>query len=804
MGGADRMSLWSSVRGSRIWEIDVGNGNGVCQAVAIAWSPDGQSIAVVREPLAISIHSLQDGRVAYNLPINTVSEPGNPAGHVTGVWWFRDDKTGPSNSSIPDIFKRNNLITGSAHSILKILPLLDSMQEETDKSTATDLFAFQGSHTHSTQKSHLPKIIEVWPSLLADPAAASIGRTSHGKIAMDEANLDEADTSNLDSVLMVVDNLGRIYSYLDGHFPLGIVAIGKEVDFVSAVKHPSRPLFIGQPRIMTEGSYSINLTPAIIRMPLLSQRKSRDLAKLSTTAREIVWYAMRSVKEMREAWYGSETNTGAREWGPRWIKSLETKQKEQFGQLYSDPILDLTYLLGTGRSSEALQDFLGSGEQMSERGLLKWETTVSEAFIKLRDYSEKRIAPALQRLHIVLEEVQGWSNLQQFSSFELSAHDITYCLDMASRGIIIASWLAAVSRRELLRFREFISWLRYEVTNLNNTSNEVNVIQHDILEVNNYFIAGLEESPVDQWFTGPLPQFRLVDLGFAEFQNGPLGQALEHAHSVAANASQMAWQKTFPQRDLSGVDRNLEALIQELGNCCERVFHHASAAASRSAVVSFDPLSKPKREPETMPVPEQPLGFPFRERSVLSENSELIQHLISHFPYPDSNALLLVELRFEVEAPELPSEIGVALLECYLTEEGEEQSNFDLLDADFFDDECVVIIYRLREGETTLSYDNIGYQNLLHDAYVKRSTREDLMQDTLQLWKDGQLPLQRVSVDRRRALSGCKTGAVSMALNGRVNRRVACVLDSTGTWLESFDMEGDAEDMEVADDAGAG
>jgi len=45
------------------------------------------------------------------------------------------------------------------------------------------------------------------------------------------------------------------------------------------------------------------------------------------------------------------------------------------------------------------------------QGIQKWESTVTEALIKLRDFAEKRIAPALQRLHVVLEEVQGWSRL---------------------------------------------------------------------------------------------------------------------------------------------------------------------------------------------------------------------------------------------------------------------------------------------------------------------------------------------------------------------------------------------------------
>ncbi|KAG6842196.1 hypothetical protein C0991_000166 [Blastosporella zonata] len=50
-------------------------------------------------------------------------------------------------------------------------------------------------------------------------------------------------------------------------------------------------------------------------------------------------------------------------------------------------------------------------------------------------------------------------------------------------------------------------------------------------------------------------------------------------------------------------------------------------------------------------------------------------------------------------------------------------------------------------------------------------------------------------IKRSRALKGGKTGGVSLALNGRQGRRVACVLDSKGM-LESFDMEGDEDDVE--------
>lgn len=124
-------------------------------------------------------------------------------------------------------------------------------------------------------------------------------------------------------------------------------------------------------------------------------------------------------------------------------------------------MLDLTCLLTTGRASDSLSDYLGSGEQMSERGLQKWESTIVEALVKLRDLSEKKVAPACQRLHILLEEVHGWSQLPQYESCNIDTLQVTACLGLASRAIILSGWLAAMTRRELVRFKEFMTWLKY-------------------------------------------------------------------------------------------------------------------------------------------------------------------------------------------------------------------------------------------------------------------------------------------------------------------------------------------------------
>ena len=49
---------------------------------------------------------------------------------------------------------------------------------------------------------------------------------------------------------------------------------------------------------------------------------------------------------------------------------------------------------------------------------------------------------------------------------------------------------------------------------------------------------------------------------------------------------------------------------------------------------------------------------------------------------------------------------------------------------------------------------------------------------------------------RRRLLSGCRHGEAELAVNGRKQRRIACVLDSQGSRLETFDLGEDNEEME--------
>lgn len=108
LGGNDRMSLWNINQGTRKWETDIGDGEATgFTAVAMAWGPDGQSIAVAREPPSVAVYSIQDGHRTH---VISLSHDGGTLSSLCGLWWFVDEDDAKTGSNIPDIFKRHGVI----------------------------------------------------------------------------------------------------------------------------------------------------------------------------------------------------------------------------------------------------------------------------------------------------------------------------------------------------------------------------------------------------------------------------------------------------------------------------------------------------------------------------------------------------------------------------------------------------------------------------------------------------------------------------------------------------------------------
>lgn len=197
--------------------------------------------------------------------------------------------------------------------------------------SATDLFAFKQKPARGIA-SNQPAVIASWPTLPSDLLAASIQSAKLGaQRPRPGEDLDEADLTNMDSVLAVADDAGHLHCFLDGSYPLGIIAsMAPCIASMSLAK--DNDLLFAHPRFTDPKMTS--LRPAVIHLPYLRRRALRDVARVSSSVRELVWYAMRVIKDMRAAWFGGEAQSGARELGPKWIRALETRMKDEFGRRY--------------------------------------------------------------------------------------------------------------------------------------------------------------------------------------------------------------------------------------------------------------------------------------------------------------------------------------------------------------------------------------------------------------------------------------------------------------------------------------
>lgn len=197
---------------------------------------------------------------------------------------------------------------------------------------ATDLFSFQNASSRLTPKLSLAPIISSWPTLPSDFLAASLKppKINNQHDQQPEPEPDEIDDPNLHSILVVSDDSAGIHCFLDGSYPIGTIALPINGP-LNAMYKKDDTLFMHS-HSFDKVNMSTSLNPVLVRLPELEHRIVHDVARVASSMRELVWYTMRVVKEMRGVWFGSETQNGAREIGPKWIRALEARQKNLFGR----------------------------------------------------------------------------------------------------------------------------------------------------------------------------------------------------------------------------------------------------------------------------------------------------------------------------------------------------------------------------------------------------------------------------------------------------------------------------------------
>lgn len=207
----------------------------------------------------------------------------------------------------------------------------------------SDLFSFQGALPTSTAKApKLPASIADWPCLPPDLVTASIkpfprpGDPQKRPRGPPEEVLDDVrpeNSLNYDSIVIAADDQCRCHFFMDATYPMGSVALGDAVDgvsrqIISLTSLPFRPTILAHVTYRVHEQGSTNILPVAADLTALRSIHAREVAKASSAARELAWYMLRVVEEMRSTWMGSsEHGEGARALGPKWVKELEAKQR---------------------------------------------------------------------------------------------------------------------------------------------------------------------------------------------------------------------------------------------------------------------------------------------------------------------------------------------------------------------------------------------------------------------------------------------------------------------------------------------
>jgi len=127
-------------------------------------------------------------------------------------------------------------------------------------------------------------------------------------------------------------------------------------------------------------------------------------------------------------------------------------------------------------------------------------------------------------------------------------------------------------------------------------------------------------------------------------------------------------------------------------------------------------------------------------------------------------SVCLSRMRYGGDMSAGPLTVNVALLECRAWQSNSDQGGYfcdmDVLSAEFFDDESMVLLYKYQKkhgalisylqsialiviggpGQTIIAmfdYNDLGYQTLSLDGYINGPSREELVQHVLQLWNEG-------------------------------------------------------------------
>ncbi|GAA6011335.1 hypothetical protein JCM8202_003987 [Rhodotorula sphaerocarpa] len=248
---------------------------------------------------------------------------------------------------------------------------------------------------------------------------------------------------------------GDVQLLLGGSIHLGSIAVGGRALAVTplppSTASPSSSSFAIRLAIhIVDASDQLLVKTITVPVPATLELVVRQ----STALRAILDHAFEALQESRNLW------DEARRIGKGWLQRLADISRPH--AVTQAPATQLHLLLVTGRPTRALHDFLAS--KLNERGLVKWEQAMAAALERLREVGWMSVTPALERVVLLLREVDAWARWpQRFGEHEFYREEVQIAVAAASEGIRAMARLQREAEEEERCFKHFRAWLHYEL-----------------------------------------------------------------------------------------------------------------------------------------------------------------------------------------------------------------------------------------------------------------------------------------------------------------------------------------------------
>ena len=203
-----------------------------------------------------------------------------------------------------------------------------------------ETFSFGTDITSRARTETAPDAIDEWPHFEDTLHLASIAASDNapeddpddGGRAVDYQHISDEDPL-VNSLIIVSTNVGWLLPYLDGavRFPLGYihgVPAKSHILEVSAAPGSDHGTISSLNVHAFHASVGTNAVPQRLDMSLLPTKTLREVARVSSAARDLLWYAIRVTHSMREGWVGSGaegSEEGAHILGRKFLKNVEDR-----------------------------------------------------------------------------------------------------------------------------------------------------------------------------------------------------------------------------------------------------------------------------------------------------------------------------------------------------------------------------------------------------------------------------------------------------------------------------------------------